>query len=207
MRHAYGTPELLKLTRRYVTPGQRYLKLGGNLLGMSERERARFTRKLGKAASDINPRELGILLNGGWCERTTAAWLIAVADRPEFRERLGELLLASEVPFAGEAYCVALATFGAPADADLLGAYLDRYLPRPDLDYDQAAALGALLLLDARLGASQAARFLASDGLWQQWVNGPPAKDYDVPGSYREFIDQLCVVADESARHCTARKR
>jgi hypothetical protein len=207
MRHADEKSELLKLTRRYVTPGQRYLKLGGILLGMSGRERAKFTRKLGKAASKISPREQGILLNGGWRERTTAAWLIAVAGRTEFRERLGELLLASEVPFAGEAYCVALATFVAPADADLLVAYLDRYLPRPDLDYDQAVALGALLLLDARLGASQAARFLGSDGLWQQWVDGPPTKDYDAPDSYREFIGQLCVVADESARHCTARSR
>jgi hypothetical protein len=207
MRHAYEKSELFKLTRRYVTPGQRYLKLGGSLLGLSGRERAKFTRKLGKAASDISPRELGILLNGGWRERTTAAWLIAVAGRTEFRERLGELLLASEVPFAGEAYCVALAAFGAPADADLLVAYLDRYLPRPDLDYDQAAALGAFLLLDARLGASQAARFLVSDGLWQQWVDGPPTKDYDAPDSHREFIGQLCVVADESARHCTARSR
>jgi hypothetical protein len=95
MRHAYEKSELLKLTRRYVTPGQRYLKLGGSLLGMSGRERAKFTRKLGKAASDIRPRELGILLNGGWRERTTAAWLIAVADRTEFRERLGELQLPS----------------------------------------------------------------------------------------------------------------
>ncbi|MER5977673.1 DUF6000 family protein [Streptomyces sp. NPDC001857] len=203
MRHADERSELLKLTRRYVTPGQRYLKLGGSLLGMTGRERAKFTRKLGKAASDISLRELGILLNGGWRERTTAAWLIAVASRTEFRERLGELLLASEVPFAGEAYCLALATFGAPADADLLVAYLDRYLPRPDLDYDQAAALGALLLLDTRLGVSQAARFLASDGLWQRWVDGPPTKDYDAPGSYREFVDELCAVADESARHCT----
>lgn len=56
MRHAYEESELLKLTRRYVTPGQRYLKLGGSLLGMSGRERAKFTRKLGKAASDISLR-------------------------------------------------------------------------------------------------------------------------------------------------------
>ncbi|MET9760054.1 DUF6000 family protein [Streptomyces sp. NPDC006372] len=203
MRHADERSELLKLTRHYVTPGRRYLKLGGSLLGMSGRERAKFTRKLGKAAGDIRSRELGILLTGGWRERTTAAWLIAVAGRIEFRERLGDLLLASEVPFAGEAYCVALATFGTLADADLLVAYLDRYLSRPDLDYDQAAALGALLLL----GASHATRFLASDGLWQQWVDGPPTKDYDTPDSYREFIGQLCVVADESTKHCTARSR
>ncbi|MFE5592318.1 DUF6000 family protein [Streptomyces sp. NPDC056549] len=207
MRNTDDDAELLKLIRRYVTPDRRYLKLGGSLLGMTGRERTKFLRKLGEAASKITPRELGILLDGGWRERNTAAWLIAVAGRTEFRERLGELLLASEGPYAGQAYCVALATFGTPSDADLLAAYLDRYLRRPDLYYDQAPAIGALLLLDAKLGADQGARFLAPAGLWQQWIDGPPSKSHDAPDSYREFIDQFCAFADESARHCTARKR
>ena len=47
----------------------------------------------------VTPRELTILLEGGWRERKTTAWLIAVARRTEFRERLGEMLLASEVCF------------------------------------------------------------------------------------------------------------
>ncbi|MEV5775295.1 DUF6000 family protein [Streptomyces antimycoticus] len=207
MRHADEESELPKLIRRYVTPDRRYLKLGGSLLGMRGCERGKFTRKLGEAAGQISPRELCILLDGGWRERKTAAWLIAAAGRTEFRGRLGELLLASQGPYAGQAYCVALATFGTSADADLLVAYLDRYLPRPDLYYDQAAALGTLLLLDTRLGADQAAQFLTPDGLWQHWIVGPPSKDYDAPDSYREFIRQLCDLADESARHCTARRR
>jgi hypothetical protein len=197
MRHTDEEDERLRLIRRYVTPDRRYLKVGGALLGMSGRDRARFMKKLGKAAGEISPRELGMLLDGGWRERKTAAWLIAVAGRTEFRERLGELLLASEGPYAGQAYCVALATFGTSADADPLVAYLDRYLPRPDLYYDQPAAVGALLLLDAKLGADHAARFLAPNGLWQQWVDGPPSKDRDAPDSYREFIGQLCTFADE----------
>lgn len=206
MRHADEESELLTLIRRYVTPDRRYLKLGGGLLRMSGRERAEFTRKLGEAASEISPRELGVLLDGGWRERKTAAWLIAVAGRTEFRERLGELLLASEGPYAGQAYCVALSTFGTSSDADLLVAYLDRYLRRPDLYYDQPAALGALLLLDARLNADHTARLLTPDGLWQHWIDGPPGKDRDAPDSYRDFIGRLCVVADESARHCTAKR-
>ncbi|OLZ64081.1 hypothetical protein AV521_36710 [Streptomyces sp. IMTB 2501] len=205
MRQADEESELLKLISRYVTPDRRYLKLGGSLLRMSEHERAHFTRKLGEAASEISPRELGILLDGGWRERKTAAWLIAVAGRTEFRKRLGELLLASEGPYAGQAYCVALATFGTPSDADLLVAYLDRYLLRPDLCYDQTAALGTLLLLDARLGAGRAAaRFLTPGGLWQQWIDGPPSKDYGTPDSHREFVARLCAFVDESARHGTA---
>ncbi|MFD5403755.1 DUF6000 family protein [Streptomyces griseorubiginosus] len=64
----------------YVTPDRRYLRLGGSLIPMSEQERADFTRELGEAA-----REIG----------KPAASLIALAGRTVFRERLGELLLAS----------------------------------------------------------------------------------------------------------------
>ncbi|WNM36088.1 DUF6000 family protein [Streptomyces sp. Li-HN-5-11] len=205
MRRADEKEEQLKLVRRYVTPDRRYLKLGGSLLGMSGRDRTKFLRKLGQAAGEISPRELDTLFDRGWRERKTAAWLVAVAGRSEFRDRLGELLLASEGPYAGMAYCVALASFGTRGDAGLLVAYLDRYLRRPDLYYDQEAALGALLLLDAKLAADYAVPFLAPDGLWQQWIDGPPSKDGEVPGSYREFIGKLCAFADEAAKHCPDR--
>ncbi|MFD8788287.1 DUF6000 family protein [Kitasatospora sp. NPDC059599] len=208
MRYVYEDPELQALVHRYVTPDRRYLKLGGSLGRMTWPERTKFARALGEAAADITPRELTILLEGGWRERKTAAWLIAVARRTEFRERLGELLLASEVCFAGSAYSVALATFGTSADADLLAAYLDRYLRRPDLYYDQTAAIGALLHLDSKLGANRADRFLAPDGLWHRWIDGPPRKEHHrAPNSYRESISQFCVFADESTEHCTAKHR
>ncbi|MFF8961692.1 DUF6000 family protein [Streptomyces globisporus] len=125
MRRTDEDDELLKSIRRYVTPGRRYLKLGGSLMGMTDRERATFLRKLGDPADEITSRELGVLLEGGWRERTTAAWLIAVANRTDFRERLGELLLAGEGPYAGQAYCVALASFGTPSDAGLWQQWID----------------------------------------------------------------------------------
>jgi hypothetical protein len=101
MHNAAEEAELIRVIRRYVTPDRRYLKLGGALLGTTRRERAKFTRKLGEAAGEITPQELGILLDGGWRERKTAAWLIAVAGKTDYRERLGELLLASEGPYRG----------------------------------------------------------------------------------------------------------
>lgn len=204
MRRGVEDDELRELAGRFVMPERRYLKLGGSLLQMCGRERAVFVRKLGEAACEITPRELEVLLEGGWRERKTAAWLIAVAGRTGFRERLGELLLASEGPYAGQAYCVALAVFGSSADATVLAAYLDRYLPRADLFYNQPQALGALLQLDARLGTGHTARFLASGGLWQQWTQGPPAKSDPDPESHRTFIGQLCSVVQESAGYCIA---
>ncbi|MFD3532527.1 DUF6000 family protein [Streptomyces sp. NPDC058664] len=208
MRYPNEDPELFALVHRYVAPNRRYLKLGGHIRRTSDPERTEFVRALGEDAGAITPGELAILLEGGWRERRTAAWLIAVARRTEFRERLGELLLASEVCFAGSDYCVTLASFGTPADADLLAAYLDRYLRRPDLYYDQPAAMGALLHLDAKLRADQAARFLAPDGLWHQWIDGPPRKEHHgTPESYRESISWACAFADESAEHLPSTNR
>ncbi|MEU9305725.1 DUF6000 family protein [Streptomyces sp. NPDC048269] len=198
MRHAATDPELLDLVRRFVTPGRRYLRLGGSLLRSSGPERVVFARELVQAASEITPAELDVLFEGGWRERKTASWLVVVAGRTEFRSRIGELLLASEGPYAGAAYCVTLATFGDSADADLLCRYLDRYLPRPDLDYDQGFALGALLHLDAALGSERASRYLAAGGLWQQWTDTPPPRNQD-PQKYRQVVHQLCSFASECA--------
>ncbi|MEU1201572.1 DUF6000 family protein [Streptomyces sp. NPDC005813] len=97
MRWADEDPELLALVHRYVTPDRRHLELGGPLMRMTEPERAEFTRELGETAGDITPCDLTILLEGGWRERRTAAWLIAVARSASFRERLGEMLLVGEV--------------------------------------------------------------------------------------------------------------
>jgi hypothetical protein len=193
--------DLSGLIHRYVTPGRRYLKLGGSLFRMADGERAEFLRKLSRAAQEITPRELTVLLDAGWRERKAAAWLVAVAGRTEFRERLGGLLLASEAPYAGQAYCVALGTFGTSADAEILAGYLDRYLLRPNLPYDQARVLGTLLHVDAKLGTEQAARFLTPGGLWQQW-----AGDHADPEKPRRHIAQLCAFVEEAAGHGSARR-
>ena len=200
MRHAHEDAELLALVRRYVTPERRYLKLGGSLLRMRSPEYDRFVRDLGEDAGVITEQEIATLLEGGWRERRTAAWLVAVSRRTGFRERLGELLLASEVCCAGLAYCVTLASFGTPHDADLLAAYLDRYLRRPDLAYDQTVAMGALVFTDLNLGSDQAARFLGSGGLWQQWLQDASHMQRTAdPATYLSLIRRLCAFVDECA--------
>ncbi|MCX5440885.1 DUF6000 family protein [Streptomyces sp. NBC_00056] len=200
MRHAHEDPELLALVRRYVTPERRYMKLGGSLLRMRSPEYDRFARRLGEDAGVITANEIATLLEGGWRERRTAAWLVAVSRRTEFRERLGELLLASEVCCAGLAYCVTLASFGTPRDADLLVAYLDRYLRRPDLAYDQPVAMGAFLFIDLNLQADLAARFLSPGALWQQWLQGASHMQGTThSATYLSLIRRLCAFVDECA--------
>ncbi|MFJ2094541.1 DUF6000 family protein [Streptomyces sp. NPDC087901] len=200
MHHAHEDAELLALVRRYVTPERRYLKLGGGVLRMPGPERDRFVRALGEDARLVTPDEIATLLKGGWRERRTATWLIAVGRRTEFRERIGELLLASEVCCVGSAYCVALAGFGTPRDAGLLGAYLDRYLRRPDLAYDQVVVMGALISTDLNLGDDQAARFLGPGGMWEQWLHDAPHMQPTVdPATCLSPIRRLCAFVDECA--------
>ncbi|MEU1459005.1 DUF6000 family protein [Streptomyces avermitilis] len=108
--------------------------------------------------------------------------------------------MASEICCAGLAYCVALASFGTPRDSELLVAYLDRCLRRPDLPYDQTVAMGALRFIDLNLQGDQAARFLGPGGLWQQWLqDASHMQDTTDPATYLSFIRRLCAFVDECA--------
>ncbi|MCO5968904.1 DUF6000 family protein [Actinoallomurus soli] len=191
------TPEELALVRRYVIwserpGGSRYLNLlHTNALREDEPDRDAFIAALAEDAQDISDAELAELLGFEWRARLTAAWLIGLGRRTGFRRTLGDLLLAGELVYAGQGYCFALARFGAPEDAEILTAYLDRYLPRGDCHYNQDSAIGALLHLDARLGTTHAQRFLCADGLWHR--SSFAAHD---PFDAQRDIERLCRFAE-----------
>jgi len=65
-------------------------------------------------------RELATLLDSEWRSRLTASWLIGLDRREQFRAKIGEQLLSSELTYAGQGYCLALARFATTADAELL---------------------------------------------------------------------------------------
>ncbi|MFE9797670.1 DUF6000 family protein [Streptomyces goshikiensis] len=188
---------------RYVTRKDsdhpRCAELGSaRILRPGWRHAERFVRHLVDDAAAITDAELEALLAYEWRSRLTAAWLIGVDRREAFRERIGDLLLASEVCYSGGAYCFALARFGTQADAEILTAYLDHYLPRTDLHYDQPAALGALLHLDARLGTHHTGCFTEPDGLWDQWVRGVARLGYPVdnPAELHRWTSLHCAFTD-----------
>lgn len=196
-RPVSGEAELTAAIRQYVTPVTgdigRYLNLlHGNFVTMDETERAPFLQQLAGSARQVSDRELATLLSGEWRSRLTASWLIGLSRREQFRGRIGEMLLASEMRYADQGYCLALARFATAADAELLAAYLDIYLPQLDKGYDQDWALGALLHLDGQQGTNRAARYLTDDGPGQRW-----SKRDGAAAKLRERIDQLCSAADE----------
>lgn len=162
---------MMALAKRYVSPGmggiRRYLKLlHGNFLSLPDPAFLWFARSLAKDAREIADDDLSVLLDSEWRARMTAAWLIGMDRRIRFREQLGALLLESEFVYAGQGYCFALARFGEERDAEILTAYLDRWLPEKSRSYNQDDAMGALLYLDELHSADRTARFLIPDGLW-----------------------------------------
>ncbi|WP_246059957.1 DUF6000 family protein [Herbidospora galbida] len=173
--------EMIRLVRRFVVPEwgrrKRYLKLLGGFLGLPDPEAIGFGRSLARDARRITDYDLGALLEGEWRARLTAAWLIALDRRVGFRDRLTDLLLESEVVYAGAGYCVALARFAEAEDAGVLSAYLDRYLPQVEKRYDQEDALGALLVVDEQLGTDHAGRFLTPGGLWETFTTDDVSAD------------------------------
>ncbi|HVV09021.1 DUF6000 family protein [Amycolatopsis sp.] len=194
VRNHLEEPELGAIVSRYVTPGGRHLKLSeAGVLAMDQETRAQFGRALATDARAITDHELAELLSYEWGASLTAAWLIALDRRTVHRDRIRELLLASEIVRAGQGYCLALARFGTPEDAGILAEYLDKYLPRTDLRHDQFSALGALLYLDSQLGTNKAARYL--DGDWQKWLAMGPTMQL-VPDMEFHLVRKLCYLAD-----------
>ncbi|GAA2495801.1 hypothetical protein GCM10010406_35070 [Streptomyces thermolineatus] len=190
-------PELLGLIDRYVNPAVggvvRYLGLlHGNFARCREVDRTAFLQALGVAARRTTDEELEVLLQSEWRSRLTAAWLIGVDRRAYFSDVLGDLLLDSRLCFSGQGYAFALARFGGAEDAGYLTAYLDRYLRRPDCQYDQHWAVSALAHIDGRAGTGHAARFLSPGGLWQQWADAQPSPAD--PADRR--VDELCALVD-----------
>ncbi|WP_157522660.1 DUF6000 family protein [Herbidospora cretacea] len=162
--------EMMKLARRYVVARRvefpRYMNLMGNFLGLSDRKVIRFGRALAKDARRISDHDLSVLLDGEWRARLTAAWLIGLDRRVQFRERLSTMLLDSELVYAGAGYCLALARFGEDEDAAILSSYLDRYLPQVENRYDE------------KLATDHAGRFLTPNGLWETFSpDDPDASD------------------------------
>lgn len=83
------------------------------------------------------------------------------------------------------------ARFATAADADLLCAYLDRYLPK-ELHYNQDSTIGALLYLDEQLSSNRADRFLTPGGLWEGSTFGRFA-----PADFHHRLKGLCAFADK----------
>jgi hypothetical protein len=102
-----------------------------------------------------------------WRPKITAAYFAAINNHIELEDIIGNLLLKSEVCDAGRAYCFALAIFGSERSKDYLKKYLEYYLSRKELWFDQAYAFCALEYLDE----NESKLFLDD---WNEFVSNKP---------------------------------
>lgn len=84
----------------------------------------------------------------GWQTRHTGAFFAAIGNHTQFIDVMGTHLLKSEVCFAGGTYCKVFASFNTPQCVDYINLYLDYYLTKPDLWFDQTDAMEAIAYLD-----------------------------------------------------------
>lgn len=155
---------------RWVKPF--YLQfLHGNFAGLPPgQEQTAFDAAVRAALPHLAPAVVEQLLGGHWRESLTGSWFAGLLRWHQFTDAIGAALLLSRTCYAGQGYCFALARFADEASARWLGRYLDTYLARPELYYDQAWAMSALLWVDEQLGSAYGQRFLAPGGLWDAFV-------------------------------------
>lgn len=102
-----------------------------------------------EAANEINVGIVKKLLGDfNWRSRIAAAFFAAINDYKELEDIIGNHLLKSEVCHAGAGYCLALASFKTERSKAYLTTYLEYYLDKKDLWFDQADAFCALEYLD-----------------------------------------------------------
>lgn len=139
-----------------------------------------------EAAKKIDQTIVAKLLGDvNWRLRIVGAYFAAIKEYNEFESTIGRSLLKSEVCYAGRGYCLALASFGTGGAKDFLVTYLDYYLGRKDLWFDQADAYCALEYLDKEAADQML-------GKWNDFVSDKP--NWNLERSRRDFLESVMAI-------------
>lgn len=140
-------------------------------------------KKFSTASKEIDLLIIGQLLGDfNWRTRITAAYFAAINNYQELEDIIGNHLLKSEVCDAGRGYCLALATFATSKSKEYLIRYLEYYLDKKDLWFDQAYAFVALEYFDK----ASSDRFL---GKWEEFVSNKP--NWDLKNTRELFLSSM----------------
>jgi hypothetical protein len=141
---------------------------------------------------------LSLLSVFNWRPRTIGAYLAARKDIRSLEETIGNLLLRSDVCYAGTAYCVALARFNSPRAIRYFVEYLHYYLSRDDLWFDPMEVLAALTYLDGTNHTALAATF---ERQWSRFVRNKPRWQLtDGVCRFSKRMSELLAVASRLGR-------
>jgi hypothetical protein len=91
---------------------------------------------------------LALLGDFNWRTRIVGAYLSALKNYENQIDIIGIHLLKSEVCYAGDLYATILAFYNQPKTLEYLNQYLEYYLQKPELYFDQESVLEAVAYLD-----------------------------------------------------------
>ncbi len=137
---------------------------------------------------------LTLLSYFNWRPRIVGAYIVALVGIHELTELIGKLLLRSDVCYAGRGYCLALAKLNSDMSRKYLLEYLDYYLTRIDLWYDQADAMGAIAYLDQVNGTKDLSLFIER---WNAFTQNKATWDLNVSAS--RFADHMARINQRAA--------
>lgn len=130
-----------------------------------------------------------LLISFNWRPRIAAAYFAAIEEFSDLEEHIGRLFLRSDVCYSGQGYSLALAVFNTPGSIDFLKKYLDHYLTRKDLWFEQPDAMGAIHYTDSLNGTSYFDDYLTP---WQAFVSDKP--NHDLEGALERFRQDVANV-------------
>lgn len=149
-----------------------------------------FISDFNNVKSDLNI-EIAKQLFGdfNWRTRIVGAYFSAIENYTELENIIGVHLLKSEVCYAGGGYCLALASFNTQKGIEYLKEYLEYYLTRKDLHFDQRVAMSALNWTDKQNGTNEMELFLPK---YQEWVSDKYSQDINQSiAHFDKQIEQL----------------
>ncbi|WP_452227618.1 DUF6000 family protein [Lacinutrix sp. MEBiC02404] len=120
---------------------------------------------------EIAKRLLG---NFNWRTRIVGAYFATIKNYTELENIIGTHLLKSQVCYAGDGYCFALASFNTENSIGFLKKYLDYYLTRKDLQFEQTSALLALNWTDKQNGTKEVEKYLP---IYNEWNKNKYSQD------------------------------
>ena len=146
-----------------------------------------FLQNLRPIAQELSKEVVELLLGDfNWRSRIVGAWFSAIKPYIEFEQTIGNLLLRSDVCYAGNGYCLALASFNTPTSIEFLCKYLAYYLNRPELWFDQDVAMGAIAYLDHINRTQNLQQFIPA---WKQFV--ADKQHWNLASSIQSFATQM----------------
>lgn len=142
----------------------------------------------GQITDEIIFKNLG---DFNWRPKATGAFFAAVQGATHFTDVIGTHLLKSEVCCSGSQYARTLASFNTDKSIEYLNRYLEYYLTRIDLVFDQVSVMTALVYLDEENQTNEKAKHAVK---WQAYIKESSEK---AEADFNKTISELALDIDQ----------